>query len=445
MTMVVGVVHSKHRTGAGPQRPNRHAARGGARSRRVVLLTGLSVLIVAAEVITVQRLVRPLPRPTLTIQVPGSQVAFAGTPSPIPAPSVGGFVVASADGGELAAMDADKPRPIASVAKTMTAFVVLQAHPLQPDETGPDVTLTDADVASYQQALAEQGSAVAVRAGERLDERELLLALLLPSANNIADTLARWVSGSVAAFTDRENGVASSLGMRHTHFDDASGVSSSTVSSPRDLVLLDRAALAVPALADIVGTQAATLRDGTPLRNLDILLGRNGDWLGVKTGWTGDAGGCLLFAFRHTYATGTTPITFYGAVLGQGSDAAFDADHPELGAAFRAASAAAVAAESHFAAVDVASLTPSVNGTVSEPWGASTTVAATAVAGTIVAKAGAPMHLVVTMRSVTDVPEAGTPVADVRGSIDGNNVADWPLVTASPLAHPGLWWRLTRQ
>ena len=76
--------------------------------------------------------------------------------------------------------------------------------------------MTSADVLLYRQAVAEGGSNLRVRAGEVLTERDLLLALLLPSADNIAETLAVWVSGNRSAFIARLNATAAALGM-HAH------------------------------------------------------------------------------------------------------------------------------------------------------------------------------------------------------------------------------------
>src|SRR5256714_5055298 len=110
--------------------------------------------------------------------------------------------------------------PIASVAKVMTAYVVLRDHPLQPGEDGPTITLTDADVADTERRRRQQESVVSVVAGEQLTELQALQALLLPSANNIAAVLAHWDAGSASRFVARMNATARSLGMTrtpHTH------------------------------------------------------------------------------------------------------------------------------------------------------------------------------------------------------------------------------------
>ena len=250
------------------------------------------------------RLTAPPPAATVRVQAPATVLLDGTAPPPIPVPDTGSFALATSMGGTIVARDAAAVRPIGSVAKAMTALVVLSAHPLGPGGNGPSITMTSADVPLYRQAVAEGGSNLRVRAGEVLTERDLLLALLLPSADNIAETLAVWVSGNRAAFIARLNATAAALGMPHTHFADPSGLSVRTVSTAADLVALARAVIANPALADLVGTAQAALPDGTVLNNLDILLNRQPGWLGIKTGWTGAAGGCLLFADEIITAPG---------------------------------------------------------------------------------------------------------------------------------------------
>src|SRR5882672_868784 len=113
--------------------------------------------------------------------------------------------------------------PIASVAKVMTAYLVLRDHPLRLGEDGPTITLTDADVADTDRRRGQEESVVSVASGEELTERQALQALLLPSANNIAAVLARWDSGSAARFVAHMNATARSLGMTRTRYTDPSG------------------------------------------------------------------------------------------------------------------------------------------------------------------------------------------------------------------------------
>ena len=115
--------------------------------------------------------------------------------------------------GRVSAGPRQDPAPIASIAKVMTAYIVLRDHPLASAEDGPAITVTAADVADTDRRSRQQESIVPVEAGERLTERQALQALLLPSANNVAALLARWDAGSVEAFVARNE--RRSTGSRH--------------------------------------------------------------------------------------------------------------------------------------------------------------------------------------------------------------------------------------
>jgi serine-type D-Ala-D-Ala carboxypeptidase (penicillin-binding protein 5/6) len=218
------------------------------------------------------------------------------------------------------------PAPIASVAKVMTAYLVLRDHPLRPGQDGPAITLTDADVADTDGRRRRQESVVSIAAGEQLTERQALQALLLPSANNIAAVLARWDAGSVDRFVARMNATARSLGMTRTHYTDPSGYDDATVSTAADQVHLVGRAMRLPVFASIAATPSATLPVAGDVHNTNRLLGYNG-FVGVKTGSTAAAGGC--FAFRAIRWIDGKPTTITGVVLGQ----------PGLPAAFAAADA----------------------------------------------------------------------------------------------------------
>lgn len=261
-----------------------------------------AMLITAATFVTV-KLTAPAPAATVSIQAPATVLLDGAAPPAIPTPANGSFALATSLSGTVATRAPAAVRPIGSVAKAMTALVVLAAHPVSPGAPGPSIVMTNADVLLYRQAVTAGGSNLPVHAGEILTERDLLLALLLPSADNIAETLAVWVSGNRSRFIARLNVTATAMGMDHTHFADPSGLSVSTVSTALDLVVLARAVIANPALAELVGSSRAALSDGTVLNNLDILLTSQTGWLGIKTGWTGAAGGCLLFAAQMAFGT----------------------------------------------------------------------------------------------------------------------------------------------
>ena len=207
------------------------------------------------------------------------------------------------------------PRPIASVTKVMTAYRVLLDHPLKPGDRGPTITVLASEAASYRTARLGGESVIPVAAGERIDERTALEAMLLPSANDMARVLARWDAGSISGFVSRMNATATRTGMSKTHYADPAGVDTATVSTALDQLRLDEAAMANPVLARIVGEKSATVPVAGTVHNSNPLLGRDG-FIGVKTGWTTAAGSCLMFAARQTDRRARMH-TVYGVLLGQ--------------------------------------------------------------------------------------------------------------------------------
>ena len=185
--------------------------------------------------------------------------------------------------------------PIASVAKLMTAYVILQDHPLSGSGSGPDITVEPNEAAAYPSQVRDGDSLVPVAAGEAISERQALEALLLPSADNMAWILARWDAGSQAAFAARMNAAARSLAMTGTSYTDPSGLDPSTTSTAADQVRLGMAAMQVPALAAIAAMPTAVVPVAGRIRNTNTLLGQNGI-VGLKTGSTQAAGGCVLIA-----------------------------------------------------------------------------------------------------------------------------------------------------
>lgn len=181
-----------------------------------------------------------------------------------------------------------RPASIASVAKVMTAYVVVQ-------HLAPDARLVvDADDATDTARRGRRGeSVVPVVTGEVLTRDDALTALLLPSANNVAAMLADRVAGRTA-FLGLMNATARQLGMQHTSYTDPSGYAPSTVSTAHDQLLLWRAVMDVPVLARLLGLSTAVLPVVGPVVNTNGLLGQDG-FIAGKTGSTSAAGGCLAF------------------------------------------------------------------------------------------------------------------------------------------------------
>ncbi|GAA3752707.1 hypothetical protein GCM10022225_41620 [Plantactinospora mayteni] len=153
-----------------------------------------------------------------------------------------------------------------------------------------------------------------VVAGAVFTQRQALQAVLLPSANNMARILAAWDAGSIDAFVAKMNATAEKLGMKDTRYTDPSGLDPGTVSTAVDQVILARKAMRLPAFAEIAAQKKATLPVAGEVKNYNSLVGRDGV-VGIKTGSTDEAGGCLVFA--AVVKVGGRKVTIVGAVLGQ--------------------------------------------------------------------------------------------------------------------------------
>lgn len=219
--------------------------------------------------------------------------------------------------GRVESSPGQRPVPIASVAKVMTAYLVLRSAPLAPDADGFRFTATEADAENTVARQRNDESVVPVEAGEVLTERQALAALLLPSANNVAAMLARHVAGSVESFVNEMNRTARAMRMKDTTYTDPSGLDESTRSTAADQILLARAAMRDATFASIVSTPGYELPVAGSVRNTDTLLGRRG-FVGIKTGSDDAAGGCFMFRTQRVVNGRSTDIT--GIVLGQQGD-----------------------------------------------------------------------------------------------------------------------------
>jgi hypothetical protein len=227
--------------------------------------------------------------------------------------------------------------------------------------------------------------------------------------------------------------MARTLGMDGTHFDDASGFSPRTVSTAADLVRLGRAALGVPALARIVATPEAPFADGTTLHNLDTLLTSVPGWLGVKTGETPSAGGCLLFAVRRSLGDAAEPVTVVGAVLGQ----------PHLAEALSAARGAVESSYAGYRAVRLAALDPALQGRITAPWGdTAALLLAPGDGDTLALRPGTTVALVPVALPLGDRIAAGDTVARLEARSGTAVLARWRVMAVAPLGPPPVLWRL---
>lgn len=284
--------------------------------RGLVVLVAVLVLVVG---VVAGQLVRPVPDPTIDLAITSSH-AFPGQAPALPWPSSGQSVVHVEGLGTMGSSGGSAPTPTASVAKVMTAYVYLREHPLRAGEPGPVMTVSPQAAAQIPMRKQRGESILGVTANQRLTQRKALEALLIISANDVAHELARWDAGSDQAFAAKMNAAAQSLGMTATRYTDPSGYDSGTVSTAADQVKLLRAAMKIPAFAEIVSKPAYVPDDGGAERQGgNYLLGQYGV-IGGKTGYTDAAGGNFVFAARKDVEGVSTVIV--GAVMGQESPSA---------------------------------------------------------------------------------------------------------------------------
>jgi D-alanyl-D-alanine carboxypeptidase (penicillin-binding protein 5/6) len=393
------------------------------RRRRVLTFTTLGV-VVAAAAYTVLTAIAPLPAAaeaasaSTTIRPAAAQPAF---------PSWGSAAVGMVGRNDLLVKNGSMAStPIASMTKTITALVLLAKHPIAAGTEGPAITFTDADVAILHQVWAEDGSWAPVQAGEQLTEKQALTAMLLPSANNYAYSLANWGFGSVDAYLTYTNAWLNSHGFTGTHVTDPSGLDPGTVSTPVDLVGIGKLVIANPVLASIVDTTTADLPGAGTVDNGNKLLGQDGV-IGIKTGWTDQAGHCLLFAASVTLHG--HPVTLVGVVTGAPDYTNLWTDVPVL----------LKSVEAGFHEVTVGASSTDY-GTYRSVWGQSATLKSEKSDGIFVFS-DTPIKVTVRSDPVT-LASPGDDVGTVTFSGGGQRFSS-TLTVSKAVEDPGLGWRLT--
>ncbi|WP_455753826.1 serine hydrolase [Streptomyces decoyicus] len=269
-------------------------------ARRFKIWTPLAVLL--AIIFVVAQAVRPLPNPTLTLGDAASSFTFEGGKLAIPWPAHGQAAVKVVGSGDLGTFGPQKPVPTASVAKIMTAYVILRDHPLKKGETGPQI---EVDAKAVTEGGSRHESRIeGLKAGQKFSQQDMLKMLMIPSGNNIARLLARWdtKSGDEAAFVKKMNAAAKDLGMKNTTYTDPSGLDPKTVSTAVDQLKLAEAVMKFDAFRPIVAMTNADI-PGLPGRinsNIDNLLLAGLSIKGIKTGSSTAAGGTLSWAAYKT-------------------------------------------------------------------------------------------------------------------------------------------------
>ncbi|MER6538704.1 serine hydrolase [Streptomyces sp900105755] len=399
--------------------------------RRVKIWTPL--VIVLLIVFAVVQTLRPLPQPTLDLTAKDTYT-FDGSKADIPWPADGQGALDVQGIGTFGSSGDQKPVPIASVAKVMTAYIVLRDHPLKSGAAGPKIKI---DQAAQDQANAGQESTVDVTAGDSITQREALESILIASANNVARLLARWDAGSEKSFVAKMNATAKQLGMTNTTYTDPSGLTNSTVSTAVDQVKLAKAAMASePSFREVAAMMSYDDYKGVNHGNWNQLVGRN-NVVGIKTGTTTSALGNLVFAAKKD-VNGETR-TIIGAVLRQPASAA--PDNSILTAALNAGDKLIRAAQGALRSATIYKK-GDVVGSVDDGLGGRTPVVATQDV-TAVGWSGLRVKLSFAADEVPHTAKAGTKVGTLTVGDGSGSAVQVPVALAKDLAEPGFASRLT--
>ncbi|MEY4300087.1 MAG: hypothetical protein RIR25_1323 [Verrucomicrobiota bacterium] len=252
---------------------------------------------------TAQRTMKTLLVPLLAMLI-GSATAAPKRQGSSPF-SVGGDAMLVIDGGgkTLFSQNASTQREVASLQKLVTALVITRAGNLDKQIT---VTAEDANCSPTKLPNAVGGT---------YTRRELLQAMLVPSANDAARALARDNAGGEAAFATKMTQLARQLGASNSVFKTSNGLpASGQYSTAQDMVIIARAAYRDPVIRKAVAIKFLPWRDarGRPssLRNANRLLHRHPNCTGMKIGYTGAAGHCLVASWEENGRT------IFGVILG---------------------------------------------------------------------------------------------------------------------------------
>ncbi|MCG7210606.1 D-alanyl-D-alanine carboxypeptidase [Streptomyces arenae] len=400
--------------------------------RRVKIWTPL--VIVLLIIFAVVQNFRPLPQPTLGLTAKDTYT-FDGGKVDIPWPAEGQAALDVQGIGSFGSSGAQKPVPIASVAKVMTAYIILRDHPLKSGAAGPKIKI---DQAAQDQANAGQESTVDVTAGDSITQREALESILIASANNVARLLARWDAGSEKSFVAKMNTTAKQLGMTNTTYTDPSGLTNSTVSTAVDQVKLAKAAMASePVFREVAAMMSYDDYKGVNHGNWNQLVGHN-NVVGIKTGTTTSALGNLVFAAKKD-VNGETR-TVIGAVIRQPANAGNG--NSILKAALNAGDQLIQAAQGALKAATIYQK-GAVVGYVDDGLGGRTPVVATKDV-TAVGWSGLKVKLTFAADDVPHTAKAGTKVGTLTVGDGSGSAVQVPVALQKDLAEPGFTSRLTR-
>lgn len=375
-----------------------------------------------------------LPAPSVTSQAPAVAAAPAAS---LVLPS-GGQMLMSVEGGEaylgpdaagaFASSGGNDPRPIASIAKLITALVILDANPLDgPDDAGPTIAFTDADTDLYDQFYVQDAVIAKMPDGLKMSLHDSLATMLLPSAANYAVANARWAFGSEGAYVQAARTWLSANGLNDTRIVDATGIDDRNTSTPSDLVALGRIAAGNPVVARLAATEWINVEGPGFVTNTNDLLGTLGI-TGMKTGNLGDGTFNLLFTSTLDVGAGG-PLNITGVRLGGETHDSTDDDVVRL----------LQSLQDGFHDVSLGTVGDDV-GTISTPWGSE---ASLVLARTAALRTWSDTPVAVNLNTVTPQNYADGEVVGTVTWTSGPETTSSDVKIKGEIDEPTLWWRLT--
>ncbi|MDZ7744582.1 MAG: serine hydrolase [Candidatus Saccharibacteria bacterium] len=324
--------------------------------------------------------------------------------------------------------NADEVVPIASITKLFTALAIMEQKPFEQGQDGETITFGQADQQLYTDYIAREGSAYPINAGDSLTQAEAMHALLIPSANNLADSLSRWAFGSEENFLRYVNDMAADMGLENTTIADTSGFSPESVSTPRELMVVAERVLQDPVLSEIVSKPSTVIDPavGTIYNTNPLLLDQY--VVGVKTGTTDEAGSNLIFAADFPL-TETASTTIIGMVLGQ----------PDRQTVINQSRSILQSGQKGLGFIEVVE-PETVVGRYEVPWAEEVELVTNGgiMVGAWVGEAYQPQ---VEAERVEPGVQAQTEVGTL--SVDhGSDTTSVPITTTDPIEPPSFWWRL---
>ncbi len=235
----------------------------------------------------------PTPRPTPILTAKGTPPAISASES---------ILMDSDTSHILYESNGETPVPMASTTKIMTALIAIQAGNLN--------SLVTIHQDAVNEVLLNDGSSAQLHRGDQLTLRDLLYGLMLPSGDDAAIAIADSVGGSTSNFVNIMNIYAYRLHLFQTHFINPDGLTyydangrpvPGHYTTPYDLLRLASYAMTIPLFAQIVRTQhyvlpATAAHHSYTWDNTNLLLSTYSGATGIKTGFTLEAGECLVFS-----------------------------------------------------------------------------------------------------------------------------------------------------